>query len=138
MPQTRVQAYRNAKGDVPVGEWLASLDPKPLAKCLAVIQELERLGYELRRPAADSLRDGIYELRTHYRTIRYRILYFFHGRNAVVLTHGITKGTAKVPDKEIERAIKARRDVEADPTKHIATWEGEGEEDQDEDDQDDD
>jgi hypothetical protein len=34
----------------------------------------------LRRPHADYLEDGIYELRWRNGTVQYRILYFFHGR----------------------------------------------------------
>ena len=46
-------------------------------------------GHELRRPEADFLRDGIYEL-----------LYFFHGQNVAVLAHGLTK-EAEAPEQLI-------------------------------------
>jgi phage-related protein len=74
-------------------------------------------GHELRRPAADFLRDGIYELRASHGAVQYRILYFFHGRDVVVLSHGITKNQ-KVPAGEIERAIARKQLVMKDPERY--------------------
>jgi phage-related protein len=75
------------------------------------------LGYELRRPATDFLRDGIYELRAKHGHVQYRILYFFHNRNVAVLAHSLTKGDA-IPSVEIERALKRKRQFEHNPEKH--------------------
>lgn len=61
---------------------------------------------ELRRPAVDYLRDGIYELRAKHIRVQYRILYFFSGQNVAILAHAITKDEAQVPDMEIERAVQ--------------------------------
>ena len=58
---------------------------------------LKQQGHELRRPIADFLRDGIYELRPSFQGVHYRILYFFSGRNVVVVSHGIVK-EAEVPE----------------------------------------
>ena len=77
-------------------------------------------GHELRRPAADFLRDGIYELRASYSGVQYRILYFFHGRDVVVLSHGITKGQ-RVSPAEIGRAIERRALVVKDPLRDART-----------------
>ncbi len=41
------------------------------------------LGHELRRPEADYLRHGIYELRGNHQGIQDRMPYFFHGRTAM-------------------------------------------------------
>jgi phage-related protein len=76
----------------------------------------------LRRPEADYLRDGIYELRIRFRSTNYRVLYFFYGSQIVVLTHGLTKERA-VPPVEIERALRLRRKFEAAPQIHIFPWE---------------
>jgi hypothetical protein len=81
------------------------------------IAQLEMLGHELRRPVADFLRDGIYELRPTYQGVNYRILYFFSGRDVVVFSDGITK-TDAVPDVEINRAIERKKRFEADPKVH--------------------
>lgn len=60
-------------------------------KCLFRIRRLAALGHEIRRPEADDLGDGIYELRVGFRGQNYRVLYFFHGTVASVLAHGLTK-----------------------------------------------
>src|SRR5262245_38367015 len=62
---------------------------------------LAEQGHGLRRPAADYLRDGIYELRAKAGRVQYRMLYFFDGRQAVVISHGIIKREAAVPPIEI-------------------------------------
>src|SRR5687767_9815334 len=100
MPQVDVILYQEDDGSVPLLEWLRSLPEKALTKCRIRIERLANLGNELRRPESDYLRDGIYELRVGLRGINYRILYFFHERSAVVLTHGLTK-ERMVPPKEI-------------------------------------
>ena len=63
MPQTKVVFYREEDGTVPALDWLNSLSQKLQDKFAGRIERLEAMGYELRRPVADFLRDGIYELR---------------------------------------------------------------------------
>jgi phage-related protein len=117
MPKIRVVFYKEDDGSVPILEWLDSLPDRALDKCTVRIERLAELGHELRRPEADLLRDGICELRIGLQHVNYRILYFFHGRLAAVVSHGITKED-KVPAKEIEKAIARKRKFEADPEKH--------------------
>jgi hypothetical protein len=45
------------------------------------------------------------------------MLYFFHGRQAVVVSHGLTKED-KVPTKEIDLAVARKAAFEKDPGKH--------------------
>lgn len=117
MPQTRIVFYRDEKGRVPLLEWLNGLSNKAQDKCRVRIARLRELGHELRRPEADYLRDGIYELRVRLRSANYRILYFFHGDTAAVLTHGLAKERA-VPAKEIDRAIGLKKQFVRDPAGH--------------------
>ena len=72
------------------------------------------MGHELRRPEADFLRDGIYELRVGLQHVNYRMLYFFHGRTAAVVSDGLVK-EAEVPAKEIEKAIERKRNLKRTP-----------------------
>ena len=117
MPQADVVLYREDDGSVPLRDWFLALPPKAAAKCLARLKRLEELGHELRRPEADFLRDGVYELRASYQGLHYRILYFFVGKQAVVVSHGLVK-EREVPAKEIDRAIERRRKFERDPRSH--------------------
>ncbi len=67
MAQTEVFFFREPKNDlVPLLEWLDELPLKVQAKCIERIDRLGELGHELRRPEADFLQDGIYELRASY------------------------------------------------------------------------
>jgi hypothetical protein len=120
MPKTQVSFYMDADGEAPVVDWLGELmktNEKAWAHCRARIELLAQLGHELRRPAADYLRDGIYEPRAKQGHVQYRILYFFHHRQVAILAHSLTKEDM-VPPVEIERAIKRKRLFESNPKKH--------------------
>jgi len=91
VPPIRLVFYRDDDGAVPVVPWLRAIPQKAADKCIARLRRLAALGYELRRPEADLLRDGIYELRVGFQGIHYRMLYFFHGSSAVVVSHGVVK-----------------------------------------------
>jgi phage-related protein len=110
--------FRDEDGSAPFLHWFDSLPAKAKVQCRARLELLAHFGHELRRPAADYLRDGIYELRAKAERVQYRILYFFYGRAAVVISHGITKQEAVVPPIDIERARKRRQAFEADSRRH--------------------
>jgi phage-related protein len=118
MPHTELQFYQEPNGEVPLVGWLKSLPTKVQDKCLVKLERLEALGYELRRPEADYLRDDIYELRVHFQRVNYRMLYFFFGAAAVVVSHGVIKEDA-VPEREIELAIEHKSKVMANPRRHL-------------------
>lgn len=113
MAQTEVFFFREANESVPLLEWLDRLPTKVKAKCTERIDRLGEMGHELRRPEADFLRDGIYELRASYQGVHYRVLYFFAGKAVVVLSHGLTK-EKEVPPREIDQAVERKLMVEAD------------------------
>src|SRR6266404_5803544 len=117
MPRTNVLLYRDDDETVPILEWFDGLPRKAQDKCRVKIERLRELGHELRRPEADYLRDGIYELRVRLQRVNYRILYFFHRDAAVVLSHGLVK-EQRVPPKEINRAVVHRAKFEQDPQRH--------------------
>lgn len=120
VPQAEVVFYQDGE-EVLFYRWLDSLPVKVQAKCLSLVRLLRSLGHELRRPMADFLRDGIYELRPTYQGVHYRILYFFSGKNVVVISHGLTK-ESEVSDAEINRAIERKRKYGANPKAH--GWKG--------------
>ncbi len=122
MPQIQVIFYQDANGTVPLLTWLDDLFPKTRAKCIVKIERLRELGHELRRPEADYLRDDIYELRIAYRSIQYRLLYFFYRRNTAVISHGIVK-EQRVPPGEIDLAVQRKRTFEQNPEQHTYSLE---------------
>jgi phage-related protein len=120
VPQTQVIFFRDTDRSAPVVEWLESLsreNQKAWASCRVRIELLRQFGHELRRPTADFLRDGIYELRAKQGHVQYRILYFFHGRNVAILAHSLTKED-EIPAVDIERALKRKRLFESNPQRH--------------------
>lgn len=148
MPSTAVVFYRDDDGTVPVLDWLGGLPLKARLKCLVRIERLRELGYDLRRPEADLLRDGIYELRVSLNHVQYRILYSFHTEADADRSEGprtVKRGSdkhrpkdsgqpvvrrtiavlahglvkeGKVPGEEIDRALARMRKFAAAPERH--------------------
>ena len=116
MPEIEVVFFAEDDGSSPLVAWLDDLSPKVQDKCIVRIERLAELGHELRRPDADFLRNGVYELRVGFGGVNYRMLYFFHERRAVV-SHGLVK-EREVPGKEIDRALERKRRFEVDPERH--------------------
>ncbi len=116
MPKTEVVYFAEDDGTAPVLDWLDRQETKVQDKCLVRIERLGELGHELRRPEADYLRDGIYELRVRYRSVNYRMLYFF-GEGTAVVSHGLTKEDV-VPDRDIALAVRRKAKFENDPEEH--------------------
>jgi len=125
MPATDIRFYCE-EDDVPVLQWLENLAervPKAYAKIRAKLSLLAALGHELRRPAADILDDGIYELRAEHQRVNYRLLYCFHGRDVVVLLHGLTKERT-IPGADMQRAKDRRTRYLALPDAHTYADDG--------------
>jgi len=57
MAKTEVVIYQEQEGQVPLLSWLDSLPSIVQDKCIALIEKLAEMGYELRRPHCDILRD---------------------------------------------------------------------------------
>jgi len=116
MPETQVIFFSERDGRIPLLDWMDTLQAKVQDKCFIKIERLKELGYDLRRPEADYLRDGIYELRPIYRRIQYRILYFFH-EGCAVLVYGLIKETKEF-DRQIDEAIIRKNMFEVNPQAH--------------------
>jgi phage-related protein len=107
MPKATIHFFKEEDGTVPFLEWLADLEKRQrraFIKCLYMLDMLRQFGHELRRPHADLLREGVYELRTKIGRVNYRLLYGFVGKEVVLVSHGITKESS-VPDAEIDLAV---------------------------------
>lgn len=122
MPPVEVILFKEDDGTVPLTDWFGKLPRKARVKCMAWLGRLEAFGYELQRPDADYLRDGIYELRVGLQGVNYRMLYFFHRTAVVVVSHGLVKDR-KVPPLEIEKALERKNKFELDPTAHAFAME---------------
>jgi phage-related protein len=118
MPQVNVIPYLEVDGSIPIRDWLDGLQVAARDRCLARLGLLEEHGHELRRPHAEYLEGtDLYELRVKYHRVNLRMLYFFHGREAVVVSHGFAK-EGKIPQKEIDLATERMTKFKADPERH--------------------
>lgn len=117
MPQVQLLFYREEAGNVPMVEWMQPIPKMAMDKCRKRLELLKNLGHEIQWPYADFLRDGIYELKLSHGSQLYRRLYFYHGRLAVVISHGLIK-ESKVPEIEIEHALNRMRKFRVNPQKH--------------------
>jgi len=100
--------FVDERGRKPVQEFIEALSIKERAKIFAYIAELKTQGHNLRRPMADYVGHGIYELRPKSN----RIFYFFFLKDSVVLLHAIRKKTDKIPEKDLNLSISRKTQVE--------------------------
>ncbi len=98
------------RGASPIDDFLDGLDKKSRAKVAAYLSLLEEEGPNLKRPYADVVRGKIRELRIHYSSNQYRVLYFFHVRDQIVLVHAFSKKTQQLKEKDIELSEKRMED----------------------------
>lgn len=112
-----VEYYQKDNGEIPVEDFLLSLAPKLRAKAYSDIMLLARLGTNIREPYAAPLKGdkykGLFELRTKFSSDITRIFYFTYDQNKFVLLHGFVKKTNKTPERELDRAIRYKKDYES-------------------------
>lgn len=102
--------YTTERGDSPIDEFLDGLDKKSRAKVAAHLSLLEEQGPNLKRPYADIVRGKIRELRIHYSSNQYRILFFFYVRDQIVLLHAFSKKSQQLKEKDIELSERRMED----------------------------
>ncbi len=105
-----IEYYETERGRCPTIEFRDGLSKQDQVFIDKAEERLENYGRDLRRPHVDYLRDKIWELRIRTNHGQYRLLYFFFDGHKFVITHGISKKTDEVPDKEINKAIDFRTD----------------------------
>ncbi len=90
-------------------EFLSNLDKKHSGKILYNIRKAQT---EHDPELFKKLNDDIWEFRTLYQGLQYRLLAFWDKTNSentlVISTHGFIKKRSKVPDNEIMRAKQLR------------------------------
>lgn len=99
-----VELYRSADGDCPAREFLSNLHSKDeLPYAMRAIELLREFGHQLRRPHAETLQDGIHELRIRVKRKQLRLLYFFFYQEKIMISHGLRK-ESRIPAAEIQKA----------------------------------
>lgn len=103
--------YRDEANVCPIEEFLKTLPDKDRAKVFAHIQLLKERGF-LPFPYTSDVKDAkkLRELRIRFSYRLYRVLYFMHTGQKIVLLHGFCKKSMKLPQGEIELAEKRMDD----------------------------
>jgi len=111
-----IEYYQKENGEIPVENFLLTLNPKLRAKAYSDIMLLKRLGINIREPYSAPVKGdrykGLFELRTKFSSDVTRMFYFLFDKNKFVLLHGFVKKTNKLPEREIEQALSYKNDYE--------------------------
>ena len=112
----QIEYYKKENGDVPLIDYLFTLNLKLRAKAFSEIELLEKHGTELREPYVKPIKGknykGLYELKVKFASDISRIFYFTFLNETIVLLHGFNKKTDKTPATELDRAIRYKQDYE--------------------------
>lgn len=77
---------------------------------LDLIEQLEKIPETYLKHIENT--DGLYEIRVKQGSDIFRILCFFDKGRLIILTNGFQKKTQKTPKKEIEKALKIKKEYE--------------------------
>jgi len=111
-----IEYYQKENGEIPVEDFLLTLNPKLRAKAYSDIMLLKRLGVNIRTPYSSPIKGdkytGLFELRTKFSTDITRIFYFLFDKNKFVLLYGFVKKARRPPERELDRALSYKLDYE--------------------------
>lgn len=110
MSKFTIEFYEKVNGNIPIEEFLLTLDKRMRAKILGIMGILQEKGNLLREPYSKHLEDGIFEIRVKIGTDITRILYFFYFDGKIIFTNGFIKKSLKTPKQEIVQAKTYRFD----------------------------
>lgn len=112
-----VEFYQKQNGEIPVLDFLLSLNEKMRAKAYSELELLQIHGPKLREPYAKAIKGesyrGLFELRVKFASDVSRIFYFSVQNHRFVLLHGFIKKTDKMPSRELDRAKRYMNDYES-------------------------
>ena len=87
---------------------------EPVRRKIDYILDMLKCQERISKKFVKAIKDGIYELRVAVEGNIYRVFFIFDDGNIVVLFHGFQKKTQKTPTKEIEKAIKIKKEYYVD------------------------
>jgi phage-related protein len=109
-----IELYEKVNNEVPVLDFIVSLNPKQQAKIYREIELLRKFGNELHFPHVRKMEgekyNSLWELRIEFSSDAFRIFYFMYYQNKSVLLHGFQKKTDKTPAKELDMALNRMND----------------------------
>lgn len=107
----QVLFYRTLSGHEPVREWLLSL-PKEYKKLIGSDIKIAQYGWPIGMPLIKKVdtKNKLWEVRTNLSDGIARVL-FTVSDDTIILLHGFIKKTQKLEKKELNLAIKRRKDL---------------------------
>jgi len=103
--------YRSKMGAEPVREWLWELPPDDRRVVGFEIATVE-FGWPLGMPLCRSLGGGLWEVRIRLNRGRIARVIFFVSDGHMILLHGFEKKSQKIPQFELELALKRKSEYE--------------------------
>jgi phage-related protein len=103
--------YAAATGRRPVREWLLDLQKVDRAVIGKDIQKVE-FGWPIGMPYCRPLGHGLWEVRSDLSGGRIARVIFCIVGSEMVLLHGFEKKTQKTPQRDIELALRRKREIE--------------------------
>ena len=100
----KIIAYKDYFGDF--------LKKQPMQNQLKIVNTLDLLSSMGRRPShyIKYIRDGLYEFRITCINTEYRVFFIYDGDTVVVLFNAIKKKTQKLPNSDVEKALRLKQE----------------------------
>jgi phage-related protein len=112
MSEYRVAYYEDSKtGQQPVVEYIDGFRHKERLKIFKTIETLRAREGRLPEPYSKHVGGKIWELRIQFSPLAHRILYVALEGKLLLMLHGFTKKTEKLPAQELERAMRNYQDA---------------------------
>lgn len=110
MKRVKAVFYESGSGNMPVREWLLSLDREDrriIGEDIATVE----FGYPIGMPVCRSLENGLYEVRSDISDGKIARVIFIVKRGYMVLLHGFIKKTQKTPKQDVDLAAKRAKEI---------------------------
>ena len=103
--------YETADGGEPVREWIKSLDDADRRTVGKDVQKVE-FGWPIGLSVCKPLSNGLWEVRSHLPSGRIARVIFCIADGTMVLLHGFIKKTQKTPRRDLDLALKRKKEIE--------------------------
>ena len=90
---------------------------KILAKMLWIFEMIKERGPNIGKPYTDSFGDGLFEVRAKGKEGIGRSLFCYASGENIVILHSFIKKTQKTPKKELEIALKRKKEIDNEKSK---------------------
>lgn len=102
--------FKSSSGKEPVREWLKDLIPAN-RKVVGVDIKTVEYGWPIGMPVCKPLGQGLYEVRSNLEDKSIARVIFCIEKNLMVLLHGFIKKSQKTPQKDLELALKRKKEI---------------------------